>query len=149
MKNPWLTLRTLRCGALTDHDPVFWAAQRAYPEFSQWYRKAVAEGRRMYVAMDRDVPLGAAILKLEGRHLKLCCLSVKDKRRGEGAGRLLMEQFIQDAKDFGLEPYFTAKRDPAIEKFAAAMGFFEVGRIGGDPHYVPIDLPKPWEAPVE
>lgn len=142
-----LRLEMWRVNALPASHPVFDAPRAAYPDFKAWLGRV--QLRRMYVVTANGIAVGVAIVKREDRHLKLCCLSVMPCHEGHGVGAMLMRQFLADAEDFELSPYFTSKVDAPVKvrRFARKHGFDAIGHIGGDHHWVLHDGEPLWIAP--
>lgn len=101
-----------------------------YPTIVPWFRYRVlpelgTPGRHVWTIRHRGSLVGEAILKLEGRHAKLCSMLLDPGIRRGGVGDLVLAQILSRVMRSDAEQiHFTIGEDTAPEQ----VGYFE--RVG-------------------
>lgn len=125
-------------GSSTDLAGVMTVMTAAFPpRFGEaWTRSQCAgilpmSGVTLMIARDRDSPqpVGFSLFRTVGGEAELLLLAVAPERQGHGIGRLLLEQFVERARDSGAGRVHLEVRDgnSAIAMYHRA-GFVAVGR---------------------
>ena len=103
--------------------------------FSYSAEELADKSTQFLVARQDGVPVGCVALVDEGRYGEVKRLFVAEAARGQGVGRLLMEELEQAARDIGLSVLMleTGEALAAASALYRALGFTERGPFGAYP----------------